>query len=99
MFSLASLIALPSLARAQVASSVEVLVQGVRGARGVITVSLCTRGEYEINDCRQMRSVPAVPSQTLVTFDDAPVGHYAIVVFHDLDHDGHVARGLFGVPK
>ena len=86
-------------AQAESFASVDVTVEGVRGTQGVVTISLCTRQEYAVDDCRLMRSISAAPPRVMVSFGAVRAGRYAVVVFHDLDGDGEVARGFLGLPK
>ena len=36
---------------------------------------------------------------TIVTFNDLPVGRYAVSVYQDSNNNGQLDRGIFGIPK
>jgi uncharacterized protein (DUF2141 family) len=93
---------LPFLALPLVAASgapIEVAVTNVTQARGRIHVDVCVEKQFVTSDCAYVAEAPATMGTTIVTVPNVPPGRYAVQVFHDRNSDGHVNRGLFGIPK
>jgi uncharacterized protein (DUF2141 family) len=92
-----------SIVRADGGSSgrIEVLVDGVRSADGVIGVALFN-AKKGFPDNKAMaiegRSVPA-GSRCKVIFENVPYGVYAVSVMHDENGNGRMDKGFLGIPK
>ncbi len=81
------------------AAPIEVAVSNVTQAKGRVHVDVCSQKQFLTSDCVHSAEAPAVIGTTIVTVPNVPPGAYAVQVFHDLDGDGKLKRGLFGVPK
>ncbi|HSR01121.1 MAG TPA: DUF2141 domain-containing protein [Sphingomicrobium sp.] len=81
-------------------SSLEVDLDGMRNARGVIQACLM-RDRKSFPDCR---SDPAAVKQTMpasgtrLLFTDLPPGRYALALFHDENVNGKLDT-LLGIPR
>jgi len=77
-----------------------VTLTGIEQSRGVVRLALYA--DLEHFDAREpfaVRSLPAGASSTLeLVFDDVPAGEYALLAYHDLDGDGVLDLGRFGIP-
>lgn len=80
------------------ATTVEIVVQNVRNARGSVHVDLCQESEF-LKDCPLSGSAPAQPGSVTIRIANVPPGHYAAQAFHDENDNHKVDRGLFGIPK
>lgn len=90
---------LGSVATAASAARLTVDVVGITAAAGDVRVALfADAATFERRDALHARSLPAVVPGLAVTFDEVPPGNYAVLVYHDVDGDGELARGAFGVP-
>lgn len=91
---------LPMLAAAAPSGApIEVAVGNVTSARGNIHVDICPKAQFLTSDCPYFITVPARIGTTIVIIPNVPPGHYASQVFHDLNSNGKIDRGLFGIPK
>jgi uncharacterized protein (DUF2141 family) len=81
------------------ASSVQIQVSGVRSSQGSVRIDLCTAETFLKTNCPYRGYAPAVQGTTTVTITDVPPGVYAAQVFHDLNDNHKVDRGLFGIPR
>ena len=79
------------------AAEVRVTVSGANDGGGLVQAALCTEQEFAQLKCRLIARAPVSEHFAMLRFD-APVGRYAIAVFHDRFHDGRVHRSLFGFP-
>jgi len=102
-FLLLSLFAAPSIVHADdpAVGRIEVLIDNVRSADGVVGVALfnAKKGFPDKNALAfQGRSIPA-NSRCEVVFENVPYGVYAVSVLHDENGNGKMDKGLFGIPK
>ncbi|MEM7729271.1 MAG: DUF2141 domain-containing protein [Pseudomonadota bacterium] len=75
-------------------------VQGLDSMDGQILVGLFdTEAGFESEQEVLGRTVPVSGETTRITFDDLPVGNYAIKVFHDEDSDGELDTNALGIPS
>ena len=81
------------------ASQVEVMVTGLRDARGHVHVDLCTRDTFLKDDCPYSGDAQSTPGSTLVTVENVPPGEYAVQAFQDQTDEGVVHKGFLGIPK
>jgi uncharacterized protein (DUF2141 family) len=98
---LASLVALlgsAAPALAQEPGAVIVHVENVRSSEGHVRVELCTQGAFLTDDCAVAGAAPAQRGETVVALKDVPPGVYAVQVYHDVNDDHKVNRGLLGIP-
>jgi uncharacterized protein (DUF2141 family) len=80
------------------AADLQVAVTGVRNAKGVVHVDICTPETF-LKDCAWSGDAPAKVGTTIVTITGLPPGPYAAQGFHDENRNHKVDRGLFGIPK
>lgn len=97
---LASLLFLMLQGASAPAALVEVDIQGMRNARGLIQACL-TRNPKHFPDCRRdpsalRQTVPATVRQ--LRFVDVPPGRYAVTVFHDSNANARLDTFL-GIPR
>jgi len=78
---------------------IEVAVNNVASAKGNIHVDICPQAQFLTSDCPYYTTVPARMGTTIVVIPNVPPGRYASQVFHDLNGNGKIDRGLFGIPK
>ncbi len=93
----AALVAAPAAAETLV-----VQVQGVRSSTGQIVVGVHDpSGGFPSRWSRALRvaRVPAGRGPIVVTFENMPVGRYAVIAVHDEDADGEMTKNLVGIPK
>jgi uncharacterized protein (DUF2141 family) len=76
---------------------VDIDVTGVRKARGMVHVDLCTRETF-LKTCGHAGMAPAVAGTTRVTIRGVPPGRYAAQVYHDANNNSRVDRMIFGIP-
>lgn len=98
-----SLFATPSITLADSGSAgrIEVLIDNVRNAYGVVGVELFN-AKKGFPDKSSMaiegRSVPAGKSCKVI-FENVPYGAYAVSVLHDENGNGKMDKGVLGIPK
>lgn len=81
-------------------ASLELEVQNLRSAKGVLQICLTPRAE-SFPDCKNdsraiTRSVPA--SQTRIQFDGLPPGNYAAAIIHD-ENGNKKLDTVMGIPR
>lgn len=79
-------------------ATVAVRVDGVPDARGTVHVELCPRALF-LGDCPTWAEAPAVAGTTVVTLNGVPPGEYAAQAYQDVNRNGRIDRGLFGIPR
>lgn len=96
---LAAALALLATSASAPGSAIEVAVGNVQAAKGRVHVDICSQALFMGSDCLYSADAPAVRGTTLVTIPNVPAGRYAVQVFQDVNGNGKLDRGLFGVPK
>ncbi|WP_428376558.1 DUF2141 domain-containing protein [Lichenicoccus sp.] len=81
------------------AATVQVVVDGVRDARGHVRIGVCTKPEFLGENCRYHALVAARPGSVTATIDKIVPGTYAVAVYQDIDDLGRLKRNFFGVPR
>ena len=81
------------------AATIEVQLENVAKPEGQILIALF-KGEAQWKASQGMieRAVPVTRDTVTIEFDDVPAGEYAIRLFHDIDNDGQLETGRFGIP-
>lgn len=75
-------------------------VKGLDNAKGDILIGLYNSEDgFKSEDEMRGQAVPVNAKTVKVTFDNLPVGRYAVKVFHDIDKDGKLDTDLFGIPS
>jgi len=89
-----------AIARAAVAQSATVTVQvtDIESADGQIYVGLCDRG-FDEASCVDGRFQPARPGTMTFTFENVSPGTYAVAAYHDVNGNGRMDTGMFGLPQ
>jgi uncharacterized protein (DUF2141 family) len=80
------------------AATVTVQVNDVESAEGQVYVGLCDRG-FEEAACVDGKFAPARPGTMVFTFENVPPGLYAIAAYHDVNGNGRMDTGTFGLPR
>ena len=82
------------------AGPLSVTLTGVHGDEGTVRVALYAGpDQFAGREAFAARTVPPAASSTLsLAFEDLPRGRYAVLAYHDLDGDGTLDRGRFGIP-
>jgi uncharacterized protein (DUF2141 family) len=81
------------------AEGVEVLVNGVRDARGHILVAVCPPQDFLRLRCPYNASAPARPGTLVVRVAGVPPGTYAVQAWHDENDHGRLTRDWLGIPR
>ena len=80
--------------------SVEVRVSGIEKTEGSLWIALMeTAKSFQKNEPTISRVIPVVRTEKRIVIDSVkPGGEYALCVFHDIDDDGQLDKGVFGNP-
>jgi uncharacterized protein (DUF2141 family) len=81
--------------------TLEVEVRGFRSGRGLLRAKLVAAPDgFPGSDAHVVakRKLPIRGDRVRLAFEDVPYGEYALVVLHDEDDDGALARGWLGLP-
>ncbi len=95
----AALILVGMLPGASPPARVDLGLEGLRSARGVVRICL-TREPEHFPDCQSdpvARHATVRAGEPVPRFDDLPSGDYAIALFHDENGDGRLNR-VAGIP-
>lgn len=77
-----------------------VRIEGLETTQGQLMVGLYdSESAYENDSEFEGGAFPIERNKALIRFEDIPVGHYAIKVFHDEDMDGRLSTGALGIPS
>ena len=81
-------------------AQLDVTLTGIEQRRGVVRLALYADPEhFDAREPFAVRTLPVDASSTLESvFDDVPTGEYALLAYHDLDGDGVLDLGRFGIP-
>lgn len=80
------------------AADVTVTITKVAANGTRVGVQLCTEKEF-LSRCALRQGVPGTADTVSVTFTDVPPGTYAMTAYQDMDGDGRMATGPFGIPS
>ncbi|MBD2775699.1 DUF2141 domain-containing protein [Iningainema sp. BLCCT55] len=83
-------------------NSLTVTVSGLRNQKGQICLSLFSEGQGFPNQSGraiEARCLKAGEAPVAVTFSNLQLGSYAVAVIHDVNEDGTLNSGFFGIPK
>lgn len=83
-------------------ATVTVTFNNVKTDRGRLFVEICTAEEYEARPkkpCALRWTLPAETPETALTAENVPPGEYALQVYHDVNDDGRMKTGMFGIPR
>ncbi len=79
------------------AATLDVVVAGVRNAKGEVWVAVCSEARFLQETCEHMAQVPAREGEVTVRLENVPPGVWSVQAFHDEDMDGKIDT-LLGVP-
>jgi uncharacterized protein (DUF2141 family) len=94
----------PALAQSAAGSPARAVLsvrfEGLRSPRGAVMVALFDNEAAYAKGAAPLRvaKISAVGADIRVTFADLKPGAFAIKAFHDLNGDGKLDMGLFGIP-
>jgi uncharacterized protein (DUF2141 family) len=81
-------------------SKLIVEVEGLETLQGTIMVGLYdTEAGFESEEEFRGQTVSVSAETTRITFEEVPVGDYALKVFHDEDADGALDTNVLGIPS
>ncbi|WP_042692083.1 DUF2141 domain-containing protein [Azospirillum sp. B506] len=81
------------------AGELRATVRNVRPNQGKVMVALFDSAEAQAAKApRAGYFVAALGTELQVVFPDLPAGRYGLIAFQDLDNNGELATGLFGIP-
>ncbi len=90
--------------QAETGNSLEVAFSGLKNSQGQMCVNLFAgpKGFPEggsDSDLKLQRCVAIAAGAASITLTDLEPGTYAITAHHDLDNDGKMKQGAFGIPE
>jgi uncharacterized protein (DUF2141 family) len=76
-------------------------ITNIQPLTGNIMVALFNSKEtyFDIDQMYEGFEIPADSSRVECTFQDLPIGTYAITIYHDEDNNGEMNRSWIGMPK
>jgi uncharacterized protein (DUF2141 family) len=80
--------------QATAAVTITQLVGGV----GTVYAQLCAEAEFATYQCAVTAKAKADADSVVVPLGPVAPGRYAVSVFYDVDDDGQMARGQYGIP-
>ena len=80
------------------AATLEVMVEGVRNARGDIRVAVCSERTFLEATCEHVGHAPAHAGVVTVRVDGVTPGVWAAQAFQDENGDRKINRNVFGLP-
>ncbi len=81
------------------AADLNVEIQGIDSIEGSIKVAVFNTAADFTQKPLSTRSVRAAKGSVRLVFSDLATGRYALSAYHDLNDNGKLDRGLFGIPK
>ncbi len=83
------------------AADLDIVVNGVRSADGQVKLMLFDRadGFRKEDKARQVLALPATVGDVRGVFHDLPIGHYAVIAYHDENGDGKLDLRFGMFPK
>jgi uncharacterized protein (DUF2141 family) len=90
-----------SVVHADSSGNLTVLVTGLESSEGQVIIAVIDSAEaYDAEDraVRDARPAPAGGTAS-ATFEDLPLGDYAVKVFHDENGNGKLDTNFVGIPK
>jgi uncharacterized protein (DUF2141 family) len=100
---LAVLLALPAVAEAPVSfGTIEIEVKGISAISGTLNVGVHDKADTFPDGSKapyKATAVKVVSNPQIIVIEKVPYGVHAVSVWHDLDGDGVMKKGLFGIPK
>ena len=81
------------------AAGLTLVLDGVAQGRGEVRVALYPdRERFDEREPFATASRPAAATRLEITFERVPAGRYAMLVYQDIDGDGELGRGAWGIP-
>lgn len=80
--------------------NVSVTISNIKSETGYIMAAMFNSKDTFLGDSIVRAERVAINGGSVsFTYADLPAGEYAITVFHDVDSDGELATGMFGIPS
>jgi len=92
------IIALLAFSASASAATVQVKIDGVTSARGVVQVAVCDEANYR-KDCTLTATVPARAGFVMVDVPNVPAGTWAVLAYHDENSNKKLDTNFVGMPK
>ncbi len=78
----------------------DVKVDNVKSQQGIIKVCIFHNEEdFFGRGLKCIEERPGANNNTIVRFNDLPLGTYAVVVYHDINENGRLDRNFLGIPS
>jgi len=87
---------------AQNLNTLKVVIKNIEQLQGSLRLQLCDDSTSFLSDKPQMewvREAKVDKAEMVFTYSSLPDGEYAIVVFQDMNENGVLDSGKFGIPK
>jgi uncharacterized protein (DUF2141 family) len=81
------------------AADVLVRIDNIKQLAGELQISLCTRTEFEVEDCQRYIGAPVTAKSMTVRFANAPAGDWAVMLIQDLNGNDKMDYNFLGLPK
>ena len=82
------------------ASDLTVQITGIRNLQGEVRLALyLSREAYETREPDAVRVEAVSSARASARFEGLPAGSYAVLLYHDVDGNGRMTRGAFGLPS
>lgn len=92
------IIALLAVTAGASAATVQVKIDGVNSAKGVLQVAVCDEATYP-KDCRLTASAPAQVGAVTVDVPNVPGGMWAVLAYHDENGNKKLDTNFVGIPN
>ena len=83
------------------AANITLKVNNIEEVKGDISIAIFNNSEgFPSGDNFYIgKKVPVNSKEFEHSFDDIPIGTYAIAIYHDIDKNGELDKNWFGIPK
>ncbi len=101
MFSIfwATLLSIGLYAQTTNEGTLAIQIDNLKTVDGVIILALFNNeGDFLKNDFAQATVTPNKNGVTLATFNNLPVGDYAVSIIHDKNENGQLDKNVIGIP-
>ncbi len=79
--------------------SLRIAVSNIRPMEGTVRVALYNRADLFMKQPFRLQEVKAEKEVCIITFANLPNGEYACSIFHDVNDNGILDTGPFGIPR
>ena len=96
---IASLAALALVPTAAQAATLDLEITNVEASTGSVMIAVFSSAdEWTSNTTIAAARIDAAEGTVRAVFEDLPEGTYGVKIFHDVDGNGDLKRGKFGIP-